>query len=63
MNSYKELINLLKDIFNKGLKNGAYDIDDASKFIETVKKIEVLLNEKNNEKKFIDPVDYIDNIV
>tara|TARA_Y100000991_G_C21657896_1_gene215431 strand:+ start:214 stop:405 length:192 start_codon:yes stop_codon:yes gene_type:complete len=63
MSSYKELINLLKDIFNKGLKNGAYDIDDASKFIETVKKIEVLLNEKNNEKKFIDPVDYIDNIV
>jgi hypothetical protein len=63
MNSYKELINLLKDIFNKGLKNGAYDIDDASKFIETVKKIEVLLNEKNNEKKFIDLIDYIDNIV
>lgn len=63
MSSYKELINLLKDIFNKGLKNGAYDIDDASKFIEIVKKIEVLLNEKNNEKKFIDPVDYIDNIV
>ncbi len=63
MSSYKELINLLKDIFNKGLKNGAYDIDDASKFIEIVKKIESLLNEKNNEKKFIDLIDYIDNIV
>ena len=63
MSSYKELINLLKDIFNKGLKNGAYNLDDASKFIETVKKIEVLLNEKNNEKKIIDLIDYIDNIV
>ena len=43
MSSYKELINLLKEIFNKGLKNGAYNVDDANNFIETIKKIEILL--------------------
>ena len=61
-NNYNELINLLKEIFNKGLKNGAYNIDDANNFIETIKKIEILLS-KENEKKFIDPIDYLDNIV
>ena len=61
-NNYNELINLLKEIFNKGLKNGAYNIDDANNFIETIKNIEILLS-KENEKKFIDPIDYLDNIV
>jgi len=58
--NYNELINLLKEIFNKGLKNGAYNVDDANNFIETIKKIEILLKK---EKTFIDPIDYIDNIV
>ena len=62
MSSYKELINLLKDIFNKGLKNGAYNVDDANNFLETIKKIEILLS-KENEKKFTDPIDYLDNLV
>ena len=61
-NNYNELINLLKEIFNKGLKNGAYNVDDANNFIETIKKIEILL-EKDNEKKFTDPIDYLDNLV
>lgn len=62
MSSYKELINLLKEIFNKGLKNGAYNVDDANNFLETIKKIEILLS-KENEKKFTDPIDYLDNLV
>lgn len=62
MTSYKELINLLKEIFNKGLKNGAYNVDDANNFLETIKKIEILLS-KENEKKFTDPIDYLDNLV
>ena len=60
MSSYKELINLLKEIFNKGLKNGAYNVDDANNFIETIKKIEILLKK---EKTFTDPIDYLDNLV
>jgi len=62
MTSYKELINLLKEIFNKGLKNGAYNVDDANNFLETIKKIDILLS-KENEKKFTDPIDYLDNLV
>ena len=60
MSSYKELINLLKEIFNKGLKNGAYNVDDANNFLETIKKIEILLKK---EKTFTDPIDYLDNLV
>ena len=62
MTSYKELINLLKEIFNKGLKNGAYNIDDANKFIETIKNIEVLLS-KEEQTLYTDPIDYLDNLV
>ena len=46
--NYNELINLLKEIFNKGLKNGAYNVDDANNFIETIKKI----NTKDTQLKF-----------
>ena len=61
-NNYKELVNLLKEIFNKGLKNGAYNIDDADNFIETIKKIEILLS-KEEDKLYTDQLDYLDNIV
>ena len=60
--NYYELINLLKDIFNKGFKNGAYDLDDVNKFNETVKNIDKLL-EKEKNKKYIDPIDYLDKLV
>lgn len=63
MSNYKELINLLKEIFNKGLKNGAYNVNDANNFLEIVKNIEFLLKERSDEKKFIDPIDYLDSIV
>ena len=56
-----DIIKILKDIFNKGLKNGIYDVDDANSFLNAIKNLENLL--ERNEKKFIDPIDYIDNIV
>lgn len=60
MENSNQIITILKEIFNKGLKNGAYNIDDVSDFLEILKKLEEILN---NNNKIIDPIEYLDNLV
>jgi hypothetical protein len=58
MENSSKAINEIKEIFNKGLKNGIYDINDAAKFLNAIKYIEDIIIKKNTLSTNEEPIQY-----